>query len=72
MASSGIVYRSAVRGDLEWPDARAACAILVAIASLDRDHLFDQRIEALERALDARDGERRPRINGHAGREARV
>jgi hypothetical protein len=57
-----IVYKSCQRGDLPWPDGRAATAILLAMASLDGHVSFEARLEALERAVGAQ-----ARPNGHDG-----
>jgi hypothetical protein len=58
------VYRACVEQELDWQDGRAAVAVLTAIGNLDTGRGFEERLDALERALDERDP---PRPNGGGG-----
>jgi hypothetical protein len=63
------VYRPCVAEQLAWEDGRSAALILSRIADMDEARTFEARIEALERALDERDGvQPLRRGNGHARR----
>ena len=62
----GRVYRACVERELDWQDGRAAVAVLTAISNLDAGRGFEERLDALESALDERETSR---PNGSAGRE---
>jgi hypothetical protein len=61
-AELGLVYKACVRKELEWQDARAAVAILAAIAQIDQGPGIDARLVEIERRLGAL------RTNGHGSR----
>jgi hypothetical protein len=55
-----IVYRSAVRGELTWPDAAKAAYVLNMIAQLDQGLGADERMRQIEATIAA------IKANGHA------
>jgi hypothetical protein len=63
-------YRAAWDGEISWQDASCAARILRELRFCIEGGEIERRIEALERALDDRDGRPRPRANGsvHAAR----
>lgn len=58
----GLVYKACIRRELEWQDARAAVAILVAIATIDQGPGLEARLAQLETLGPRVNGQYAPRL----------